>query len=467
MRISTAEARMRYIDYHCYGNTMHTSDEEMGYIVHEYSDYISRWKESVTNDNNKYEFDDSDFENWKADGEQKAKDSTGYDNTGWQKTGQRTRAYGSAAVNGINGFVAYSTGGGDALKSIATGSVEIGTDASFKGGIKGSLKQVSSDWNTNNGGAKIAMVQAAIAIATSVAYWADKPNEEQVKACDDLLGQMEALQQGLLDYQAQMDAMAQEIAEAEEEAASVNDEANENMDTSKTEYDVFVASYCALVEKAKTQGLTDEERGLVEDLFAAISGTGEEINTTSEDAQTTVGDIYSDMSTYQEGYDEAAQGMANAQGVTDYAEELDEMTQNACTGSAVGQAGNAIAGATSGAKLIVRGLSKGWLGVAEVILGGAAIAAGVSSGVAAKEQYDMSGQVGVEIDARTGTQNLNGNTMGVYDQSIDFYSGAMENVEGLELVVPDDVEVPQETIPDTQPPKNQKSQQGRFGKFFR
>ena len=454
MRINQSEAYRMYIDYHCYGNTLHTTDEEMGYIVHEYSDYISRWKESVTNDNNKYEFDDSDFENWKADGEQRAKDSTGYKDTTGDSVVQHTEAIAPCVTGGAGALYAHATGGVTAVKDVAAGNFNWNSN------------QLPEGYGTNQ--TKIGdTVTAIMAIATYGAYLADKPNEEQVKACDDLLGQMEALQQSLLEYQAQMDAMAQEIAEAEEEAASVNDEANENMDTSKTEYDVFVASYCALVEKAKTQGLTDEERGLVEDLFAAISGTGEEINTTSEDAQTTVGDIYSDMGTYQEGYDEAAAGMAGVEGVTDFAEEFDERTQALCQVSAAGQAANSLSGAMSGAKLILRGASKGWLGVAQIILGGFAIAAGVGSGVAAKEQYDMSGQVGVEIDARTGTQDLNGNTMDAYDQSIDFYAGAMNNVENLELTVPDDVDAPTETVPDNPPPSNKPvdPSKSRFGKY--
>ena len=464
MRISLAEAQRMYIDYHCYGNTLHTSDETMGQIVYEYRDFLSSWQKSVSNDDNKYEFDDSEFENWKAEGEQKAKESTGYENTTAQKVDQGIRSYGSAAVNGIGGTVSYLSGGGEALKTVATGTVEFSKQGSLGQGLKHFGGDVTNDLKGKSGTKGVsAIVQAALAIATATAYAIDKPNEEEVKACDDLLEQMTELQEALVEYQAQMQQMAQEIAEAQDEAQSVNEEANENMDTSKTEFDVFVDAYSALVEKAKTEGLTDEERSLVENLLASMSTTGEDITTTQDDAQTTVGDIYSDMGTYQEGYDEAAQGMAGVQGVTDYAAEIDERTQKACTWSAVGQAGNAVQGATSGAKLIVQGASHGWWGIAEIALGLGAIAAGVVSGVNATEQYSMAGQVGNEIGARESTQGLNQNTQEVYGQEIENYATSMETIENLELVVPDKVEVPEETIPQTQPQQNK--QNNRFGKY--
>lgn len=462
MRISLAEAQRMYIDYHCYGNTLHTSDETMGQIVYEYRDFLSSWQKSVSNDDNKYEFDDSEFENWKAEAEQKAKESTGYEDDGLDKVDQYGNSINSAVAGGAGALYAHATGGAQALGNLAKGNIEIGRGATFKAGMQNLGKDVKQEWTAVEGG-KGALIQAAIAIATCAAYYANKPNKEQVKACDDLLEQMTELQEALVEYQAQMQQMAQEIAEAQDEAQSVNEEANENMDTSKTEFDVFVDAYSALVEKAKTEGLTDEERSLVENLLASMSTTGEDITTTQDDAQTTVGDIYSDMGTYQEGYDEAAQGMAGVQGVTDYAAEFDERTADLTKVAALGQAGNAVTGAMSGAKLILRGASKGWLGVAEIAIGLAAIAAGAGSGVAAKEQYDMSAQVGSEIGARESTQGLNENTQEVYGQEIENYAVSMETIENLELVVPDKVEVPEETIPQAQPQQNK--QNNRFGKY--
>ena len=451
-----AEAQRMYIDYHCYGNTLHTSDEEMGYIVHEYSDQISRWRKSVTDDVNEYKFDDSEFENWKAQGKQDAKESAGYENTNSQRRLEGARAYGSAAVNGLNAM--YASGRAANGAATAIGNAVANASGSSSGAASAAAK-----------GGGSAYIQAGIAIATLAAYMVKKPNEEQAKACDDLLEQMTQLQQELVEYQGQMETMAQEISEATEEAQTVNEEANDSMDTSKTEYDVFVESYSALVEKAKTEGLTDEERTLVENLFTALAATGDDIDTTQEDAQTIVGDIYSDLGTYQEGYDEAARGMANVQGVTEYAEEFDVSTHDKCNASAIGQAANAITGAFSGAKLIAMAASHGWWGIADVILGGAAIAAGAGSGLAANEQRTMAQGVQTEIDSRTATQGLNENTRGLYDQEINNYEISMGNVENLELIVPEDVGVPTETIPNNQPQQNQKpngpTQKGRFGKY--
>jgi len=451
MGISLSEAQRIYIDYHCYNNSMHTSNETMGYIVHEYSDYIRQWQSTVSDDDNKYEFDDSDFENWKAEGEDAAKDKTGYEDDGWDEFDQYGNSINSAVAGGAGALYSHATGGVQALGDFAKGGV---VDR-WQSGNK--ISKESFQFKET----KVSdIIAAGIAIATYGLYLAEKPNEEQVEACDDLLEQMEALQQALLEAQAMMQEMAQEIAEATDEAHAVNEEANENMDTEKTEFDMFVDSYSALVEKAKTEGLTKEERALIEDLFSAMAAANENINTTGDDAQTTVGDIYSGLETYQDGYDDAAQEMGNALGVTDYAEEFDERTQTLCQVAALGQAGNAASGAMSGAKLIMKGASKGWFGLGEIILGAAAIAAGVGSGFAAKEQYDMSNEVGVEIDARVGTQGLNDNTMGVYDEGVTNYEASMGDVENLELVVPDDIDAPDEEIPPETPTTNGSSSQG-------
>ena len=71
-----------------------------------------------------------------------------------------------------------------------------------------------------------------------------------------------------------------------------------------------------------------------------------------------------------------------------------------------------------------------------------------ATGVA--QQTKWAGEVGNEIEMRKTTQDLGSTTSDIYDESIDGYEGSMAAVEDLELLIPEDMEVPEEapTIPE-------------------
>jgi hypothetical protein len=95
----------------------------------------------------------------------------------------------------------------------------------------------------------------------------------------------------------------------------------------------------------------------------------------------------------------------------------------------------------AGAKLMGMGFWNWALGIAS-------IAAGVSSGVAAVEQFKMASQVGDEINVREATQELNAATNEMYTEEIDVYDGFMTGVEDLEMEVPEEIEAPEAmTVP--------------------
>ena len=75
----------------------------------------------------------------------------------------------------------------------------------------------------------------------------------------------------------------------------------------------------------------------------------------------------------------------------------------------------------------------------------ASIAAGVTSGIATKEQFNWAGQVGNEISTRKDTQDLNSATNDMYDQEITNYDAWMGGVEDLELDIPTRIDPPKET----------------------
>jgi hypothetical protein len=83
-------------------------------------------------------------------------------------------------------------------------------------------------------------------------------------------------------------------------------------------------------------------------------------------------------------------------------------------------------------------------------LGIATIAAGVSSGVAAGQQFKLAGEVGNEIQMRKTAQDINAETSDMYDIEIDNYDALMSGVGDLEIELPDDVEpVEESSLPTT------------------
>ena len=103
-----------YLNYHCYGNTMGITGEEMGAIINRWGDQIPTWqKNAQTNDEVKYEFDDSEFEDYKTEGYNNAKKENG-DGVDMEAASARAGGDWTGAV--------LSTGAGGASSLIASSS---------------------------------------------------------------------------------------------------------------------------------------------------------------------------------------------------------------------------------------------------------------------------------------------------------------------------------------------------------
>ena len=74
---SEAACRKAYLNYHCYGNTMNLTPQEMGEITSTWENKISSWQTTVNKDINEYEFDDSEYAQYKNEGKQAGKAATG------------------------------------------------------------------------------------------------------------------------------------------------------------------------------------------------------------------------------------------------------------------------------------------------------------------------------------------------------------------------------------------------------
>ena len=251
-------------------------------------------------------------------------------------------------------------------------------------------------------------------------------------------------QNALYTAQDDMSAAGDEVTALSDEAQGYNEDANEDIEEKKSEYDAYRASYDALMEKITAgETLTDDEKELLKELIPLMQELGIGIQETQEETTEAAEDIYDEMGTYQEDYDNAASTVGEVQGVTDYAESFDSSTRTMCYVEAASQLMNAANGATAGARLCATAGLNFW----QWAMGGAAIAAGAVSGAAAApEQFKWAGEGGTEIDMRKTTQDINSQTNDIYDESIEGYEGAMVGVEEMELEMPEDFEDPEEVV---------------------
>ena len=124
MSVTAAQAYKIYYDYHCNNNSLHTSDQEMGAIVSQYSDKIETWQRQImasTDDVNEYDFDDSDYERYVQKGEDMGKDATG-GHTKKDQAGDIAKATGDIAFAGASAGLALANGGiGAGLKNVGKG----------------------------------------------------------------------------------------------------------------------------------------------------------------------------------------------------------------------------------------------------------------------------------------------------------------------------------------------------------
>ncbi len=454
-------------NYYYGNNTMGISSKDMGEITQTWNSELANWKAVALDDENAYDIPDDDFSKSYQNGKDAGKEATGYDG---KKGGAITRtvvdaglgvagALGATVGKNVAGNIGVKVGGSlvanagkKAAEKAATKAAEEATakaleegatEAAAKAAGKAAGEEVTQKSVKQAGSWSVA---APLALAQATLYMAKKPNKDGKEACDALQDVMAESQAASISAQDEMTAMGEELMTLSDEAAEYNEDANDQIEEQKTEYDMYMASFMALKEKAEAgEALTDEEKALYKELGGLLTESGEAITETQEETGENVTAIYDDMGTYQEGYDYAAETVAEVQGITDYAESFDSATQTMCYVEGAAQTLNAASGIKAGIKA---GLAAaGSLGFNAWAWACAAMgaSAGVMSGIGAAEQFKWAGEVGTEIEARKATQDLNTDTSDMYDSEIDNYDGWMTGVEDLELEIPDEIEAPEDT----------------------
>ena len=432
---SSTECMRLYIDYHCYGNRLGTTAEQMGQITQKWQGLLPSWQASMANDENEYEFDDTEFMMYWDKGTDIAKDkANGYDG---RTVGDNAHTIGGIAASSA-GFAVQSPsiikGGVKAVKFVGKTVGKIfkkGGEKAVEEGAKKAGGKALGKWSAYAG--------AALTIAAAARYMASKPNEDGLEAANVMLNEMGNAEMALMASQDEMTAISEEIIELSDEAVKVQEETNSDIEDQKTDFDLYMATIQALQAKVDAgEPLTDEEKALYEKFIGYLSETDSNIQGAQKEAEVVFEDTSADIENYQSDYDYQAETIGEVQGLTDYAESFDEATKKACNVEGVAQGMNAVTGAVSGARLLAGGFWNWALGLTS-------IAAGIRCGFASKEQFTWGKEIKGEIQAREMVQELNIETEDIYIEEIDNFDATMTSVDELEVLIPNDIEAPSDT----------------------
>lgn len=440
---SETSCRRAYLNYHCYGNSMNVSREQIKEISARWSDKISSWEPSDQNDY-EIDFDGNDYNDRKEAGAERGKEATGEIKNG----GDIAHVAGDVVFTTGTAVAGVATLGAKATSFIATSGAKAAAGAAKEGSktlfTKLGAKGAQEAGQKAGGNVVSWSVGACISAATAAAYLISKPNEDEVNSCAELEGEMSEAQSDLDGAERDMAKAAEKTNKLTDKAAKTNEKANEHIEESKTEYDMYMASYAALQNKIDFgEKLTESEKALYKEVIAYMQKTGAQIEEVSTKTTDEVAELYDEIGEYQADYDFAAETIGEVEGLTDYAESFDKTTQVLCYVEGAAQTLNAATGAISA---IQAGLALGatcgmnWWALTCVGLG---TFAAITSGIGAGQQFKFAGEVGREIDLRMATQDLNLQTMDTYDSEIDNFAMNLEAVESLELAIPTDIEAPE------------------------
>ena len=429
---SQAYAYKCWYNYNYGNNTMGISAKDMGEITQTWNSQLNNWHATALDDENAYEIPDDDFSMYKKDGKEQAKEKTGHDGG---KAGMITRgtvdavagaagALGTTIGKNVANKLGNAVGGALVKNSVekvagkaATKAIEGATEEAITEAGKKALgeaaetateeavaeagKKAIGDAAGKEAGDKIAnknvsfIITAPLALATGTAYTVKKPNKDEKEACDALQDEMTNAQGALAEAQNDMGTAGDELTSLADEAQMTNEDANDEIEDKKSEYDMYRASYDALMEKVKSgETLTDDEKELLKELVPLMQELGVGIQETQEEATDLTGDLYDEMGTYQDTYDNAAGTVAEVEGLTDYAESFDSATRTMCYVEAGAQTLNAASGGKAaldaGKFAASGGIFTAWAwGFAAMGAAGAA-----QSGVGAAQQFSWAGEVG-------------------------------------------------------------------------
>lgn len=409
-----------YVNYYYQGNTCGITVSEIGQIQSTWSDKLPAWKHYVEDkiengtDGTLYEIDESDYDEAMKNGEQYGKDLTGFNNDSGDKAHQ-------AVDVGVTGALALGTGGLAVINGLKY----------LKNGCKA---MTGTPWGL--------MISCTLDLALALLVkYVLHPNKEQHEALVDVQAEM-GNQRSILDGTVyEIEDMDAELQALNDEANTLVEESNQQMAEDKSNYD-YSNDTIEYFQADVTRGyrLTENDVAAYQAALQYMRESGAAITETQNGTQTRMNEIFDDMTSYEEGFNDAAETMGEVEGFTNYAAGFDETTKAACNWESINLY---VAG---GAATLDAGLCLPYVAVwatcwMAIFMAMAAMAA-LWNFQGAKEQGEWAKQAEAEIGERTTTQDMHESSMGTYDEYLDYYDGYMMDTSGLVLEVPDDTAPP-------------------------
>ena len=274
--------------------------------------------------------------------------------------------------------------------------------------------------------------------ATSATYWIKRPNKEEIEAVNKLNEEMGVSQAELATQQNEMANAQQEIITKVGEAETANEEANTFIAEQEADQQFMLNTINSIKTKQESGvRLTESEKALYNESLKLLNESNVNQTTAGANAQDEVASLYGEIEGFQGTYDTAAQSIGEIQGLTDYAESIDEATAWSCGIEAAAQGINAASGLTNAMRAFQLASCTGWLGIAYAAAGAVAAAGGIASSAGAAEQVKGTTNAINEIQNRKNTQEINGLTHDIYTQEIDAFAGSLGYIEDLDYEIPD------------------------------
>ena len=485
---SITDSYNAWYDYKYGGNTRGLSAGDIANIETRWKSNLASWKAQATKDENAYEITDDSLGTAKSQGKSNAKASTGHSGKADTWGTVKGAALGGAAA--IGGTVAAGVGGVKMAGAFSKTTTQAASSVKNIGGMSAAKDAIATDpgnttvLKSNVDKVKDAkgssLVGAAVIAGTGTLVYAaariirsSDPNGDDARALYDLANSiLPDAQSELLGAESEMEDASERTIELTEIVDESTDNTNTEMEEAYVEFLMYKEASRILADKANNGvKLTDEEKQFLKEATPIMQELGTFINGAAEENSEFTADAYDEIGGLQKNFDNAAETVAEVQGVTDYAADFDETTvsNTAVMGTVAdlgGQGGQAIsaggimAGVVGAAKM--GSIFTFGEGVAMIALGATATVAGAGAsdqfGKLKEEQTQYNQIAQAEVEVRAMTQDLDANIQASYEDQVSVYADNIAIVEDEEMEIPDDTQVPTFSVSETPARENENTE---------
>ena len=286
---------------------------------------------------------------------------------------------------------------------------------------------------------------AVLNMAVITQYFAAKPNKDAAGAAEDLMNSaLPEADTALNDAQEAMTRSSEKISDLTTQAEEKNQEANDRMKRDKTMLDFNKAQYNAIkAKKDSGKALTADEQATMKMLAPKMQENSKDIATTRAAVSEEVNGIGENIEEHQDVFDESAETLEEAAGVTDYGKEFDEDAFDNAGLTKYALYTNAAASTFLATRLMLKPALLYTTKIVDYAMAGVAGIAGALSVKGATDQNKYQDTLAAEIDMRETVEDNTEETGDIYDVELDNLASSIQFVnEDLTLEVPQDVSVP-------------------------